>query len=42
MVRKGKAYTRRLQGTGTKSIMEIHVRPKQRMTCCLLEGTASR
>jgi hypothetical protein len=41
-VRKGNAHTRRLQGTGTKSIIETHFRPKHRMTCFFEERTASR
>ena len=41
-VRKGIAHTRRPQGTGTRSIIDTHFRPKQRMTCFLVERTASR
>ena len=41
-VRQGRAHTRRLQGTGTKSIIETHFSPKQRMTCVCEERTASR
>jgi hypothetical protein len=41
-VRKGKAHTRRLQGTETKSLIDTHFKPKQRMTCFLGERTASR
>jgi hypothetical protein len=41
-VRKGNAHTRRLQGTGTNSIMDTHFSPKQRMTCFFDERTASR
>ena len=41
-VKQGNAHTRRLQGTGTKSIIDTHFRPKQRMTCFLLDRTASR
>jgi hypothetical protein len=41
-VNKGNAHTSRLQGTGTKSIMDTHFKPKQRMTCFLVERTASR
>jgi hypothetical protein len=41
-VRKGNAHTRRFQGTGTRSIIATHFRPKQRMTCFLVERTASR
>jgi hypothetical protein len=38
----GNAHTRRLQGTGTKSIIDTHFSPKHRMTCFLVERTASR
>jgi hypothetical protein len=41
-VRNGNTQIRRLQGTGPKSIMLTHLRPKPRMTCFLLERTASR
>ena len=41
-VRKGNAQTRWAQGTGTKSIITTHFRPKQWMTCFLEERTASR
>ena len=41
-VRKGIAQTRRAQGTGTRSIIDTHVRPNQWMTCFLVERTASR
>jgi hypothetical protein len=41
-VRKGNAHPRRLQGTDTKSIIETHFSPKQRMTCLCEERTASR
>ena len=41
-VKNGNAQTRRLQGTGTKSIIETHFSPKQWMTCVCEERTASR
>jgi hypothetical protein len=41
-VKNGSAHTRRLQGTGTNSIIETHFRPKHRMTWCFEERTASR
>ncbi len=41
-LRNGNAHTRRAHGTGIKSIIETHFKPKQRMTCFLAERTASR
>jgi hypothetical protein len=41
-VRNGKAQTRRAQGTGTRSIITTHFKPKQRITCFFVERTASR
>ncbi len=41
-VRKGNAHTRRAHGTGTNSIIVTHFRPKHRITCFLVERTASR
>ena len=41
-VKQGNAHTRRLQGTGPNSILDTHFTPKQRMTCLLVERTASR
>jgi hypothetical protein len=41
-VRNGQAHTRRAQGTGTKSIITTHFKPKQRMTCFFVDRTASR
>jgi hypothetical protein len=41
-VRNGNAHTRRLQGTGTNSIIATHFRPKHRMTWLFEERTASR
>jgi hypothetical protein len=35
-------HTRRLQGTGTTSIIEPHSSPQQQMTCVSDERTASR
>ena len=40
--RKGNAHTRCAHGTGTNSIIDTHFRPKQWMTWCLLDRTASR
>jgi hypothetical protein len=41
-VSNGNAHTRRDHGTGTKSIITTHFKPKQWTTCFLVERTASR
>jgi hypothetical protein len=41
-LKNGNAHTRRLQGTGTNSIIETHFRTKHRVTWCFEERTASR
>jgi len=40
VARNGHAHTHRRQGTGTNSIIETHFKPKQRITCFLVEHTA--
>jgi hypothetical protein len=38
-VKNGNAHTRRDHGTGTKSLITTHVKPKPSMTCFLVERT---
>jgi hypothetical protein len=41
-VKNGNAHARFVHGTGTMSIMAIHLRPKQWITFLCVERTASR